>query len=235
MKGLSPVSPIGFVYFGSLLAKRGSIQLGHRFTLLAKALLEKLESEDIAGEVICVATEVLRFVEPLQTANESLATLGESAAMKEGDIRWACINRLQYFSMMFWACPNLSVVKIICADACQFMKEHDHRASLLFMLPIQKTVLLLIGCTETSMDQEQSRTTQHNKNARHLIVKYVIHLSNTLFDLTFFLISKIAALFMTCTDPLYWIMMAWKKSIVRNSSSQQEIHGFCTLAIQRKH
>ncbi|KAL7490060.1 hypothetical protein ACHAW6_015800 [Cyclotella cf. meneghiniana] len=170
LHGLSPVSPIGFVYFGSLLAKRGSIQLGHRFTLLAKALLEKLESEDIAGEVICVATEVLRFVEPLQTANESLATLGESAAMKEGDIRWACINRLQYCSMMFWACPNLSVVKIICADACQFMKEHEHRASLLFMLPIQKTVLLLIGCTETSMDQEQSRTTQHNKNARHLIV-----------------------------------------------------------------
>ena len=162
--------------------------MGHRFTLLAKALLEKLEPNDIAGEVICVATEVLRFVEPLQTANESSAIRGESAAMKGGDIRWACINRLQYFSMMFWACPNLAVVKIMCAEACQFMKEHQHRASLLFMLPIQKTILSLMGGTETSMEQEQSRTIQHNKNAHHLVIKYVIYLPRILFDITFFLI-----------------------------------------------
>lgn len=165
-----------------------------------------------------MATEVRRFVEPLQTVNESLAVHGESAAMKEGDIRWACINRLQYCSMMFWACPNLSVVKTMCAEACQFMKELQHRASLLFMLPIQKTVLLLMGGTETSIDHEQLRTIQHSKNAHHLTVKYVIHPSHTLFDFTFFLISIVPALFMTCTDPLYWTMMAWRKSIVRNSS-----------------
>jgi hypothetical protein len=34
--GLSPMSPIGFVYYGSLLGRHGNIRAGYRFTLLAR-------------------------------------------------------------------------------------------------------------------------------------------------------------------------------------------------------
>ncbi|KAL7480275.1 hypothetical protein ACHAW6_005968 [Cyclotella cf. meneghiniana] len=170
--GLSPVSPIGFVYFGSLLANRGNIGLGHQFTLLAKGLLEKLEAGEVAGEVICVATEVARFIEPLHTARESLTIEGESAAMAGGDIRWACLNRLQYCTMMFWACPSLSVVNEKFCEASRFMREHQHRASLSFMLPFQETTLILMGCeTKDIADDDFSRSsherTSHFKNVPH--------------------------------------------------------------------
>ncbi|KAL3801796.1 hypothetical protein HJC23_001192 [Cyclotella cryptica] len=169
--GLSPVSPIGFVYFGSLLANRGSIRLGHRFTLLAKDLLEKLEAGEVAGEVICVATEVVRFIEPLQAAIESLAIQGESAAMAGGDIRWACINRLQYCTMMFWACPSLSVVYDKFCEASRFMKEQHHRASLSFMLPFQETTLILMGCeTKAVTEDELSSSSHESRSPRHVML-----------------------------------------------------------------
>eukprot|EP00804_Cyclotella_cryptica_P027949 CCRYP_003834-RA/>CCRYP_003834-RA protein AED:0.03 eAED:0.03 QI:51/1/1/1/0.66/0.5/4/541/1215 len=171
--GLSPVSPIGFVYFGSLLANRGSIRLGHRFTLLAKDLLEKLEAGEVAGEVICVATEVVRFIEPLQAAIESLAIQGESAAMAGGDIRWACINRLQYCTMMFWACPSLSVVYDKFCEASRFMKEQHHRASLSFMLPFQETTLILMGCeTKAVTEDELSSSSHESRSPRHVMLLF---------------------------------------------------------------
>eukprot|EP00804_Cyclotella_cryptica_P014201 CCRYP_005628-RA/>CCRYP_005628-RA protein AED:0.02 eAED:0.02 QI:105/1/1/1/1/1/2/1150/1171 len=170
LHGLSPASPIGFVYFGSLLAKRGNIMAGHQFTLLAKALLEKLEARDVAGEVICVATEVQCFLEPVQAASNFFAVQGEPAAMRAGDIHWACINRLQYCCMMFWTCSNLAVVSEMFAEASQFMREQHHRTSLLFLLPVQKMILTLIGETEALADNELLRTIQENKNPRHLMM-----------------------------------------------------------------
>ncbi|KAL3799295.1 hypothetical protein HJC23_013020 [Cyclotella cryptica] len=171
LHGLSPVSPIGFVYFGSLLAKRGNIKAGHQFTLLAKALLEKLDARDVAGEVICVATEVQFFLEPVQAASNFFAVQGEPAAMRGGNIHWACMNRLHYCCTMFWTCSNLAVVSEMFAEASQFMREQHHRTSLLFLLPIQKIILTLIGSeAETLADNELLRSIQENKNPRHLMM-----------------------------------------------------------------
>jgi hypothetical protein len=50
---------VGFVYFGSMLAKRGDIQIGSRFTQLARSLLDKLAgSKDCSGEVELISTEL---------------------------------------------------------------------------------------------------------------------------------------------------------------------------------
>ncbi|KAL7480034.1 hypothetical protein ACHAW6_005741, partial [Cyclotella cf. meneghiniana] len=170
-KGLSPVSPVGIAYFGSLLANRGNIQLGNRFALLAKALLEKLDAGEVAGEVMSVSTEVMRFVDPIQAVRESLALQGESAAMAAGDIRWACINRLQYCICLFWTCSNLSVANKAFSEACQFMKEQQHRSSLFFMIAIQKTVLILMGTeTETLTENDLSRSLHEKRSPRHLMI-----------------------------------------------------------------
>ncbi|KAL7487783.1 hypothetical protein ACHAW6_013360 [Cyclotella cf. meneghiniana] len=154
--GLSPVSPVGIAYFGSLLANRGNIQLGYRFTLLAKALLEKLDAGEVAGEVMM---------------RESLAIQGESAAMAAGDIRWACINRLQYCICLFWTCSNLSVANQAFSEACQFMKEQQHRTSLFFILTIQKTVLIFMGIeTETLTENDLSRSLHEKRSPHHLMM-----------------------------------------------------------------
>jgi hypothetical protein len=58
------MSAIGFAYFGSLLAKQGSIRAGYKFALLAKNLLDKLNAKDIAGEVINILAEIVSLQMP---------------------------------------------------------------------------------------------------------------------------------------------------------------------------
>ncbi|KAL3790207.1 hypothetical protein HJC23_005579 [Cyclotella cryptica] len=170
--GLSPVSPIGFVYFGSLLAKRGNIRVGLRFTLLAKALLNKLEASEIAGEVICVATEVLCFVEPVQSSRELLLIQGESAAMAGGDIHSACMNRLQYCSMMFWTYSELSVVDDTFSEACRFMRENQHRTTLFFILMWQKTILTLKGSEPEASELSRNIHESNNPHNDGMLKEY---------------------------------------------------------------
>lgn len=79
-------SPIGFAYFANLLARQGDLNVGYQFTLLADALLKKLDgAKDVAGEVLCIHCETEAFLKPLQTLsylrkraeNESLVAGGE--------------------------------------------------------------------------------------------------------------------------------------------------------------
>jgi len=68
--GMSPVSPIGFVHFGSYMAKLGDIRGGYHYVQLALSLLDKVGSRESAGEVICIGTQVRVYIEPLQAALE---------------------------------------------------------------------------------------------------------------------------------------------------------------------
>ena len=54
---MSPHSPVGFAYFGMLVARLGDVREGYRFTKFARALLDKVGSER-AGEVIYVDTQI---------------------------------------------------------------------------------------------------------------------------------------------------------------------------------
>eukprot|EP00804_Cyclotella_cryptica_P019506 CCRYP_006657-RA/>CCRYP_006657-RA protein AED:0.02 eAED:0.02 QI:170/1/1/1/1/0.75/4/900/1170 len=108
--GLSPMSAIGFAYFGGMVAGLGDIRGGYRFTRLAKMLVDKIQCNEIAGEVIWISTESLSFIEPLQTVNE-FRMLGQSTAMAAGDIHWACWNKASYCMALFWCGMKLSVTK----------------------------------------------------------------------------------------------------------------------------
>ncbi|KAK1744366.1 hypothetical protein QTG54_004899 [Skeletonema marinoi] len=81
---MSPVSPLGFAYYGSYLAKQGNINEGYHYVKLALSLLDKVGSRENAGVVIFVCTQVKIYVEPLQAALEYYHE-GYAAAMASGD------------------------------------------------------------------------------------------------------------------------------------------------------
>ncbi|KAL7485069.1 hypothetical protein ACHAW6_010670, partial [Cyclotella cf. meneghiniana] len=170
LHGLSPASPIGFAFFGSLLAKLDNIRLGHAFMMLAKRLLYRLDAKDIAGEVIGVGIEVQCFVEPMLAANER-RTEGESVAMKAGDIHSACLNRALYCLTLLWAGVNLSVVHETMSTACRFINEQGHKSSLFITQTGQMTALTLMGNEAMSLTHDEpSSSAQENNNTHHLMV-----------------------------------------------------------------
>ena len=93
--GLSPMTPIGFAYFGALLTRLGDAREGYRYAKIARGLLEKINSKEVSGEVIAVSTEVVCFVDPVQTANE-FHSQGHIIALAAGDVVHAMLNILFY-------------------------------------------------------------------------------------------------------------------------------------------
>jgi hypothetical protein len=49
---------VGFAFFGSLLAKKGDIQVGSSFAQLARSLVDKLSAKDCSGEVYLITAEL---------------------------------------------------------------------------------------------------------------------------------------------------------------------------------
>jgi len=99
--GLSEMSAVGFVWYGSMIAKRGSIQEGHKFILLAQAILDKFEEIDhhkplSSMEVLVTATQLRCFFEPTQAlAIDDMWAKGESLAQSLGDLHFGCLFRIQ--------------------------------------------------------------------------------------------------------------------------------------------
>lgn len=89
LTGLSPTAPIVFVAFGSLVAKAGNLQIGYKFAQLSLRLLDKLNANEIKGEVITAVTEIQCFVEPILATNE-LRAEGERASILAGDVYFGC-------------------------------------------------------------------------------------------------------------------------------------------------
>lgn len=108
--GLSPMSALGFAYFGGMMAELGDIRGGYRYTKLAKALLDKNKCNEIAGEVLFLSTELLSYIEPLQVINEYRIE-GQATAMAAGDLHFACINKFAFAWTLMWSGAHLSVVK----------------------------------------------------------------------------------------------------------------------------
>lgn len=108
--GISPISSVGFAYFGGMLAELNDIRGGYRYTKLAQALLGKNHCYEIAGEVLFLSTELLSYIEPFQVTKE-YRIQGCSTAMAAGDVHWACINKVMYVMTLLWSGENLSVVQ----------------------------------------------------------------------------------------------------------------------------
>lgn len=164
--GLSPTAPIVFVCFGSLLAKAGNLQIGNKFAQLAHRLLDKLNANDIKGEVICAVSELQCFVEPILTTNE-LRAQGEHAAILAGDVYFGCISRLHYCLVLFWAGINLDVVKESMAKACLYMKEQGEDTSLLIAMIAHRTVLCLMGRESEAPSENDLSTIIQGSGSRY--------------------------------------------------------------------
>ena len=154
--GMSPVSPIGFAYYGSYLAKQGNINEGYHYVKLALSLLDKVGSRENAGEVILVCTQVKSYVEPLQAALEYHRE-GYSAAMASGDSTQAVINMLALNASSFFAGANLQRIQEQCDNNIQMCEE---RKQLIFMVQaqqVQRTLSKLIGTGEEPKYSSEGR------------------------------------------------------------------------------
>ena len=96
---MSPVSPVGLTHFGQLLAKFGDIREGCRYFKIARRLLDRLGANEYEGEVMATGTQILSFVEPMQSTLE-LHVQGQAAAMRVGDTHYALLNSAFYVGMV---------------------------------------------------------------------------------------------------------------------------------------
>ncbi|KAL7464104.1 hypothetical protein ACHAXS_004440, partial [Conticribra weissflogii] len=147
--GLTPMSAIGFAYFGSMLASIGYINEGYRYVKLSKDLVHRFGSKEVAGEVIAIATQTIGYVEPMQTTLE-FHLQGHTSALEAGDIRNASLNFNLYCNYLFYSGRNLIQVKTKCEEACLFMKQHKMLAFLLNAKPFFLTITKLIDRDETA-------------------------------------------------------------------------------------
>ncbi len=145
--GLSPVSPIGFVHFGSYVAKLGDISGGYRYVKLALSLLDTVGLRESAGEVICIATQVKCFVEPIQAALE-YHDEGFAASMAAGDVFNAMANTLLKNTCKYVAGINLQTMREEQEKAQRLMKENGHLVFLVHLKLVQRGSFRLIGSAE---------------------------------------------------------------------------------------
>eukprot|EP00984_Skeletonema_dohrnii_P034453 scaffold33562_cov125-Skeletonema_dohrnii-CCMP3373.AAC.7 len=160
-KGMSPMSPIGFVYLGSFISKLGDIRSGYRSVELALSLLDKVGAES-AGEVICIATQVKIFVEPIQAALEYHDD-GYAASMVAGDVYNALLNTMLRRGCMYVAGVNLQTMREEYDEMGNLAKKNNHSIFLVHAKQIQRDVLTLAGSDEeVTIPEEQKLVASNN-------------------------------------------------------------------------
>jgi predicted ATPase len=146
-KGMSPVSPIGFAYFGAYIAKLGDISYGYHCVKLALSLVDKVGSKESAAEILAVCAQVAPFVEPLQSASE-YHMKGYAASMTTGDVSSAMVNSIQLESTNIYAGVNLQIVSGRIEKSIMLFKEQNHVVFTVQLQQMQRTVYGLIGSDE---------------------------------------------------------------------------------------
>ena len=119
---MSPASPLGFVHFGSYMAKLGDISGGYNYVKLARSLLDKLGSRENVGEVICLQTHLVSYLEPLQATLE-YHDEGYAAAMASGDIIQATINIFGGYTSFLFAGVKLETTREKGDEVMKFMRQ----------------------------------------------------------------------------------------------------------------
>jgi len=151
-RGMSPMSPIGFTYFGQLLARLGNIHEGCRYVKIGRKLLDRLGSKEVAGEVIATGTQILCFVEPVQATLENHVH-GHETAMKAGDTHGAFLNSLLYIPTLFWSGAKLSVCREQYALAHRLMEKRNDTTMLAHMGELGENLSLLAGSNDVLDNQ----------------------------------------------------------------------------------
>jgi predicted ATPase len=167
LHGMSPVSPIGFAHFGSIIAKLGDIRGGYHYVKLALSLLDKVGSRESAGEVICFATNVRTYLEPLQSVLESFND-GYTAAMTSGDVGMAAVNRAMATAVSFYSSANLQTMREKYAKMIEMMEKRKQMIFLVQNLSTQRSIFRLVGSEEKQkyVIEEQTIIARNNSVLR---------------------------------------------------------------------
>jgi len=161
-KGMSPMSPIGFVYFGALTSKRGDISEGYHYVKLALSLLDRLGSRESAGEVICIATQVKCFVEPVQAALE-YHDEGYAASMASGDVFSALLNRTLKNACEYVAGVQLQTMREEYAKTATMLEANKNLILLVQIKQVQRDMFKLIGSDEeVTFPEEETLIASNN-------------------------------------------------------------------------
>ncbi|KAL7461781.1 hypothetical protein ACHAXS_002187, partial [Conticribra weissflogii] len=160
LHGMTPMSAIGFVYFGSMLASLGQLREGYRFANLAKKLVQRFGSKEMAGEVIAISSQTIGYIEPMQSIIQFHAE-GHTTALEAGDIRIASLNLLLQCNSLVWSGSSLNDAKIMFDEASRFMKQHNV-LSLLFIAETRELDKLINGC-------ESVNSTDHDGSSEYYL------------------------------------------------------------------
>ena len=169
--GMSPVSPLGFTYFGQHVAACGDIEQGCRYVNLARKLMSRIGSKEFAGEVIAMGSQVLHFAKPIQLTRE-YHTEGYTIAMAAGDMPGAMFNSMFYCLLGFWFGTKLIVCKEHISRTFRLMEQHGHFNFLASLIQMSKNIQLLMGSNagQDEMSMSNATTAQVEKilqNANH--------------------------------------------------------------------
>jgi len=148
--GHSPISPLAFTYFGMLLARLGNIREGYSYVKMGRKLLDRPGYNEVAGEVISMATQVMCFVEPVQSANEFFLQ-GQAAAMSAGDMNNAIMSSLVYSVGSYWAGVKLPTVRENFTASRSMMEKQGNLMWLAHQAPLERSMLILIGVDEREL------------------------------------------------------------------------------------
>lgn len=100
INGMSPMSLVGFCFYGSLQARDNCIQDGYHFVKISNKLLNKHGTKEVSGIIIIIFTHVLFLIEPMQSANEYFLR-GHDTAMSAGDTEYAMVTFVCYAQVTF--------------------------------------------------------------------------------------------------------------------------------------
>eukprot|EP00956_Cyclotella_meneghiniana_P028252 scaffold65139_cov50-Cyclotella_meneghiniana.AAC.2 len=183
--GVSPMSAICFAYYGSMIAYLGDLRGGHRFTKLAKALINKSQynTNENAGE------DTLSYIEPIQSIIEYRKD-GIQKALAGGDIQSACANTLLVTIDQLWSGAPLTQVKEGLASAqqsskfltfsgcahTQFLEGYDHQVGLVYLRIVEIFVSRLMIDENTNAGMSASSNTNPYQLRVHTFYQVIVSL-----------------------------------------------------------
>jgi hypothetical protein len=169
--GMSPVSPIGLVYFGHHVASCGDISKGCHYLNIARKLQNRIGSKDFAGEVICSSSQLFGFFKPLQIIVDHHYE-GYNIAMAAGDVQDAMLNLMFYCGVGFWCGTKLTICKKRFAQSRRLMDQHGHFNLLSHLIQLEENIEKLVGKAD---DQEGSLLSNDTAAKMEEILKNTHH------------------------------------------------------------
>ena len=173
--GMSGLSSLGFVLYGSFLACLGDIPTGYRYVKIAIKLAEALKARTSMSEVLLVGSQVMGYVEPLQSVNDVLVCSHEYGLL-EGSVSNAMLSLCFNNSCAYWSGKQLSLVKSTVDDTLRLMSSHSTLVWILQTLPLYRSVLAMIGNVDdvpiilgTRSDIESEQEKEMSETNLHLL------------------------------------------------------------------